>query len=638
MSPDASDRVLLAAVAGLAAGARWPSQGGRPLLALAALAGAAALAAGRHRMRRHLAPAVGAVSFMAMAPIGATLAERSLSGLVAPATGFVEGAQVTVLSDPTAGPFGTSAVIGWRGKRLSAREAIGVGVLGRCTVGDRLVADLRVADAVGPPKPWRLAAHLVGDAEITAIVSHRPARGMWGVAASIRTHMGRSFETIPRRLRPLAGGFVLGDDRGQSAEVAADFRASGLGHLLVVSGQNVAFVLAAAGPLIERLRLRWRVVGVFVILAVFGSVTRWEPSVLRAVAMAAAAAAARSAGRPQQALRVIGLGGGAVLLIDPLLVWSLGFCLSIAATLGLALFASPLEGRFRARRVPGWVAAPLAATIAAQVFTVWLILPLSGGIPAGSIPANLVAVPLAGPTMVLGIVLGGLGGFLRPAVADALLTPVELLLGAIAWVAETCAAVPLGQWSTLPLAVGTAAGASLAVTGVTGVVGPSVRSRIRAAAGIALGGAIVTAPLGAGWSRAETAVQLDGGGTIWRSGTQWFRARETVLVLRGRIDAEDLLGSLRARSIRVVDVVVVERPNRGSLAAVHALSARVHVRVVAGSTMVAADIGRGPKPIALRPSERIVVGRWTVSPPDDAGADARGGSGGRWTVRPVDPG
>ena len=39
--------------------------------------------------------------------------------------------------------------------------------------------------------------------------------------------------------RALYSGFVLGDDRGQRPEVTDDFRASGLSHLLVVSGDNV---------------------------------------------------------------------------------------------------------------------------------------------------------------------------------------------------------------------------------------------------------------------------------------------------------------------------------------------------------------------------------------------------------------
>src|SRR4051794_37776574 len=136
---------------------------------------------------------------------------------------------------------------------------------------------------------------------------------------------------MPADRRALFTGFVLGDDRGQRPEVVEDFRASGLSHLLVVSGENVAFVLALAAPLLKRLRLgaRWAVgLGV---LATFGVLTRWEPSVLRAIAMATVTMTAMAIGRPASSGRVVAIAVTAVLLIDPLLVGSVGFLLSVGA-------------------------------------------------------------------------------------------------------------------------------------------------------------------------------------------------------------------------------------------------------------------------------------------------------------------
>ena len=58
-----------------------------------------------------------------------------------------------------------------------------------------------------------------------------------------------------RRTRALVAGFLLGDTRGIPDDVVADYRDSGLSHLLAVSGENVAFTLALAGPLLRRLRV-----------------------------------------------------------------------------------------------------------------------------------------------------------------------------------------------------------------------------------------------------------------------------------------------------------------------------------------------------------------------------------------------
>src|SRR5436189_94520 len=82
-----------------------------------------------------------------------------------------------------------------------------------------------------------------------------------------------------------------------AADVTDDFRGAGLSHLLAVSGQNVAFVLALAGPMLRRLGLRVRLPATIAVIAFFALVTRFEPSVLRASAMAALAVTASTMGR-----------------------------------------------------------------------------------------------------------------------------------------------------------------------------------------------------------------------------------------------------------------------------------------------------------------------------------------------------
>ena len=70
----------------------------------------------------------------------------------------------------------------------------------------------------------------------------------------------------PRRRRAAAptgprwpAGCVIGDDRDEPPAMIERFRAAGLIHLTAVSGQNVALLLAAAGPLLRRARppTRW---------------------------------------------------------------------------------------------------------------------------------------------------------------------------------------------------------------------------------------------------------------------------------------------------------------------------------------------------------------------------------------------
>ena len=137
-------------------------------------------------------------------------------------------------------------------------------------------------EPVPPAQRGRLARrHVGGRLSVDAVGGWRPGDPVSRVANGVRRTLLAGASSLPRRQRALFAGFVLGDDREQPVEVADDFRASGLAHLLVVSGENVAFVLALAGPLLRRLPLAGRLAVALAVLLLFGVLTRWEPSVLR---------------------------------------------------------------------------------------------------------------------------------------------------------------------------------------------------------------------------------------------------------------------------------------------------------------------------------------------------------------------
>jgi ComEC/Rec2-related protein len=211
---------------------------------------------------------------------------------------------------------------------------------------------------------------------------------------------------------------------------------------LAVSGQNVAFVLVLAGPLARRLRLWPRLGTTLAVVAMFGLVTRFEPSVLRAGAMAALAAVTVTIGRPTSRLRVLALAATALLIVDPLLVHSVGFRLSVAAAAAIVVLAPPIAAVLPG---PRWLAAPLGVTVAAQLGVAPVLLTTFGPLPVASLPANLLAVPAAGAVMVWGLTAGLLAGVVGGTAAAVLHLPTRLLLAWIEEVASRAAAAPLGE-------------------------------------------------------------------------------------------------------------------------------------------------------------------------------------------------
>jgi competence protein ComEC len=283
-----------------------------------------------------------------------------------------------------------------------------------------------------------------------------------------RNVVGSSIERVfPSKEAGLLLGLLLGDDSGLDPGLERDFRATGLSHLLVVSGGNVAMVLAPVLAAAALLRLsRWPKFAVgFGAVAFFTVLTGAEPSVLRAGAMACIALVGVLAGRPRTTASILSAAVLGLLVIDPWLVWSVGFQLSVTATAGMVALASPLAERF-GRFLPSPIATAAGATISAQLGVTSILLYHFHEVPLVTLPANLAAFPLVAPSLLLGAVAAGTG---------LVWFPLGKIMGAVAilpmrWlelVADHLGKAPVGYLTSeggpLVLVVGTAVVAAVIV-------------------------------------------------------------------------------------------------------------------------------------------------------------------------------
>jgi competence protein ComEC len=109
-------------------------------------------------------------------------------------------------------------------------------------------------------------------------------------------------------------------------------------------------------------------------------------------------------------------------LVDPLLVWSIGFWLSVGATAGVCTVGPWLADRLAGL---GPLALPLGITLGAQLGVVLPSVLVFGRLPLVSVVANLLAVPVAGIVMLYGLPAGLVAGS-APAVAPVVMFPARL--------------------------------------------------------------------------------------------------------------------------------------------------------------------------------------------------------------------
>jgi competence protein ComEC len=175
-----------------------------------------------------------------------------------------------------------------------------------------------------------------------------------------------------------------------------------------------------------------------------------QPSVVRAVLMAAMALLIREAGHHSRPVGVLLLTLSGMLLLRPAWALSIGFQLSAAATAGLILTAPRLE-----KAVQAWLpdrcqglAAALSIPVAALLWTLPLRLLHFGAMPLYALVANLLVAPLLAPLTLLAM-LSALLVLVGPtAVLPLLLWPVHQLAGLVITMASWISHCPEAQLLT----------------------------------------------------------------------------------------------------------------------------------------------------------------------------------------------
>ena len=324
----------------------------------------------------------------------------------------------------------------------------------------------------------------------------------------LRAH---ALDTLGTESAALVLGTAYGDDSLMSSTAREEYKLSGLSHITAVSGANIAIVFLGAYRLVLAVRpyrfasayllfrswIQWlrgrstarsrrpahpqqptppnahalpplvhrlstlaiphRVMvlcGVAAVLA-YAMLLDSEGSVIRSLAMGLLGAYAMLRGSGRQSLAVLQTTVLICLLAAPHLAVDMGFALSVTATSALILLGPPLI-RLLMRVMPVFCAEMLAAPIVASLWCTPLILAMSGKVPLYSVPANLIAAPLAPLSMLAGLVALGFMLLGLPALADLCLRAGGFAAQGIEWAAHTAAHAPGNPWepgSSVPAVV-----------------------------------------------------------------------------------------------------------------------------------------------------------------------------------------
>ena len=274
-------------------------------------------------------------------------------------------------------------------------------------------------DALIYPKPAQVSS--LGPGEVN---------GLAASAVKLRSSMvGVISKTLPSPAAELLTAILFGQRNGLPEDIENNFRRAGVGHLMAVSGLHVGLVAAFILGLWRRFKLRGRLPLILAIVLVFtyAYLTGMRPSALRAAVMVSTAMAALLLDREPDLPSAVAFAALVTLIINPLLLFTVGFQLSYAATLALIYGYRPLGKVLAFLHCPGILRPPLAITLAAQIGVLPLCIYYFHYIPTGALLFNLLLLPLIGFVIGLGLT-GAVVSLIFPPLGDLLLWASRPLL------------------------------------------------------------------------------------------------------------------------------------------------------------------------------------------------------------------
>jgi competence protein ComEC len=457
--------------------------------------------------------------------------------------------------------------------------------------GAVLEADVRVGEPREPSgegrfdeREWlaRQGIHVVLKAASWRQVGRRG--GIPGIGDDVRDRIARAVTSGTDGLRRgIVLGVVLGEDEGLSATTRDDFRASGLTHLLAVSGQNVAFIVVGIHALGWLVRLSRLLVEVAVLVAISGYVLAvgWQPSVIRAGVAGALVSLAWLAARPSDRWHFLALGAVFLLSWAPTTILEPGFQLSFAAVAAIFVAVPRLQRLAADYPLPRGLADALAVALACGLATTPIVLYHFGRAPVYTVPANVLAFPAVPAVLGLGL-LSAAAGLVSPGAAAALAWLAGWGAAGLGLVARVVASLPGAQVG--PRGATALVGLALLAAVVARRARRELGARAQAAA-VLCGGAVLVCAVG-WWALRPSPAWTQPGGlrvTFLGVGQGDSVLLETpsarVLVDQGPPEA-GVAGQLERMGLHSLSAIVLTHPQRDHVGGAADVLRRLEVGVV----------------------------------------------------------
>ncbi|MHC4516423.1 MAG: ComEC/Rec2 family competence protein, partial [Planctomycetota bacterium] len=276
-------------------------------------------------------------------------------------------------------------------------------------------------------RPHRLPRVLTTHDAVT-VVRGRPSPARFAEACRLRMQ-DALLQAIPGEHGVLLAHLVLGRGPALPDDLVAAHRATGLSHLLAVSGAHATMLAWMLGLLFWLATSRSPLTSVgyrriaAAILLLYGGITGMEPPVFRALVATFVFFLCAATNRRLSVGTVLALPALFTAVLMPRDLFGVSFNLSYAAVFGLALSGVLHKGTLQRRLLMAPLVGSMWATLTTMPLTLWYF----GQFAPWTILATPLLSPLIAMMLGLGLVAGGLGA-VAPGLADGVVLALALPL------------------------------------------------------------------------------------------------------------------------------------------------------------------------------------------------------------------
>ena len=279
------------------------------------------------------------------------------------------------------------------------------------------------------------------------------ASGMKQDAAQLRHHISQRLQALfSETCGPFARALLLGDDNDLDYSTDTALKISGIRHVIAVSGLHVAILYTMLRALTLNRRWLTALLG-FPALAGFCAVAGFTPSVTRACIMVGLMILAQLMDKEYDPPTALSFAVLVMLVVNPLVITSISFQMSVACVTGILLFQMPVRnwmqekwgiprGRSLKARLKRWLISSVSVSLSATVLTIPMSAYYFGAVSLIGVLTNLLslwAVSLA----FYGIVAVCLVSLFWMEGAALLAQLVSLPMAYVLWMAKLLASFPL---------------------------------------------------------------------------------------------------------------------------------------------------------------------------------------------------